>query len=69
MWDHTRLKKAIGAHGVNYLADKLLQTITEIINILQDVMIIKSFDWYETSITLEEFKEKLSLVKDKKNPV
>ena len=64
--DHTRLKKVIEAHGVDYLADDLCQTTTEMIQMLKDIMTIKEFENYKTPITLEELKEKLSLIKDKK---
>ena len=56
----------IGAHGVEYLADDLHQTMTDIIQTLENITTIKEFENYETLITLEELKEKLSLVKDKK---
>ena len=36
------------------------------INTLQDIMTIKPLNQYKTSITLKKLKEKLSLVKDKK---
>ena len=66
MQNHTTQKKVIEVHGIDYLADKLCQTTTKMINILQDIMTIKSFNWYETLITLEKLKERLSLVKNKK---
>ena len=56
----------IRAHGVDYLADNLRQTTTEMIQMLENITTIKELDKYETSITLAELKEKLSLVKDKK---
>ena len=56
----------IGAHGVEYLADNLRQTMTEMIQTLEDIMTIKKFENIKTLITLEELKERLSLVKDKK---
>ena len=56
----------IEAHGVDYLADKLYQTITEIINTLQNVTTIKLLKQYKTPITLKELKKKLFLVKDKR---
>ena len=51
--DHTRLKKVIEAHGVKYLADDLCQTMTEMIQTLEDITIIKEFKNYKTPITLE----------------
>ena len=64
--DHTRLKKVIEVHGIDYLADDLCQTTTEMIQMLENIISIKELDRYKIPITLEEFKERLSLVKDKK---
>ena len=64
--DHIRLEKVIGAHEVEYLADDLCQTMTEMIQTIEDIMTIKEFKNYETPITLKKLKEKLFLVKDKK---
>ena len=64
--DHTKLKKVIGAYGVNYLADKLHQIIIKMMNMLQNITTIKPFKQYKMPIILEELKEKLFLVKDKK---
>ena len=61
-----RLEKMIRAHEVDYLADNLRQTMTEMINTLQNVTTIKFLNKYKTPITLKKLKEKLSLVKDKR---
>ena len=66
MRDHIRLKKMIGAHRVDYLVDNLCQTMTKMIQTLEDITIIKEFKKYETPISLEKLKERLSLVKNKK---
>ena len=50
------------------MADNLCQTMTEMIQTLEDIMTIKEFENVKTPITLEELKERLSLVKDKKKP-
>ena len=56
----------IEAHGVEYLADGLCQTMTKMIQRLEDITTIKEFKNYKTPITLEELKEKLSLIKNEK---
>ena len=56
----------IEAYEVEYLADNLCQTMTEMIQTLKNITTIKEFKNVETLITLEELKERLSLVKDKK---
>ena len=56
----------IEAHGVDYLAENLLQTTIKMIQTLKDITTIKEFKNYKKSITLEKLKERLSLVKDKK---
>ena len=58
----------IEVYGVDYLADNLRQTTTEIIQTLEDITTIKELNKHETSITLEELKKRLFLVKDKKKP-
>ena len=66
MKDYTRLKKVIGAHRVDYLADDLCQTTIEMIQTLENITAIKEFEMYKIPITLEKLKERLSLVKDEK---
>ena len=63
--DHTRLQKVIEAYGVKYLADDLHQTMTEIIQTLEDITTIKEFKNVKTPIILEKLKERLSLIKNK----
>ena len=66
MRDYTRLEKVIRAYEVDYLVDNLRQTMTKMINTLEDIITIKFLDKYKTPIILKEFKERLFLVKDKK---
>ena len=57
--DYTRLEKAIRLYKVNYLADKQCQTITKMMNTLQDITSIKFFEQYEMLITLNKLQKSI----------